>query len=68
MPRCVHDHPGPDQRAGAAHVRERGTQRTDSTQVLAAVRDLTRLELNVQRALQPVSDLYDLADRRNAGV
>lgn len=32
----------------AGLVRERGTQRTDSTHVLAAVRDLTRLELIIE--------------------
>ncbi|MFI9613680.1 hypothetical protein ACIHCM_18775 [Streptomyces sp. NPDC052023] len=35
----------------AGRVRERTTQRTDSTHVLAAVRDLTRLEL-VTRAVR----------------
>jgi hypothetical protein len=39
-------------------VRERGTQRTDSTHVLAAVRDLTRLELiteAVRAALEEIA-------------
>jgi transposase len=42
----------------AGHVRERTTQRTDSTHVLAAVRDLTRLELvteSVRAALEEVA-------------
>ncbi|HYQ68790.1 transposase [Actinophytocola sp.] len=42
----------------AGLVRERGTQRTDSTHVLAAVRDLTRLELiteAIRAALEEVA-------------
>src|ERR1044071_8707237 len=53
-------------------VRERGTQRTDSTHVLAAVRDLTRLELvteTVRAALEELARvaehaLDDLVDER----
>ncbi|MFJ8545910.1 transposase [Streptomyces sp. NPDC093586] len=45
----------------AGLVRERTTQRTDSTHVLAAVRDLTRLELvseAVRAALEEVADAF----------
>jgi IS5 family transposase len=56
----------------AGLVRERGTQRTDSTHVLAAVRDLTRLELiteAVRAALKEIAGaapqlLVDLVDEQ----
>ena len=41
----------------AGLVRERTAQRTDSTHVLAAVRDLTRLELDSRQQLRPATDL-----------
>lgn len=50
----------PDCQASTPSVRERTTQRTDSTHVLAAVRDLTRLELiteAVRAALEEVAGI-----------
>jgi hypothetical protein len=58
---------------GAGLVRERTSQRTDSTHVLAAVRDLTRLELvteAVRAALEEVARTagYALEGPRPAGA
>lgn len=45
----------------AGLVRERTTQRTDSTHVLAAVRDLTRLELITEAVRAALEELADTA-------
>ena len=51
----------PDPRAGL--VRERTTQRTDSTHVLAAVRDLTRLELVTEAVRAALEEVAGTASR-----
>jgi IS5 family transposase len=51
----------------AGLVRERGTQRTDSTHVLAAVRDLTRLEL-ITEAVRALEEIAGAAPELLAGL
>ena len=51
----------------AGLVRERTTQRTDSTHVLAAVRDLTRLELVTEAARAALEELARTAGHALAG-
>ncbi|WP_197946051.1 transposase [Phytohabitans suffuscus] len=52
----------------AGLVRERGTQRTDSTHVLAAVRDLTRLELIIEAVRAALEELAGTAPHLLADV
>jgi IS5 family transposase len=52
----------------AGLVRERGTQRTDSTHVLAAVRDLTRLELITEAVRAALEEIASAAPHLLAGV
>ncbi|WP_447009051.1 transposase [Saccharothrix sp. DSM 118769] len=52
----------------AGLVRERTTQRTDSTHVLAAVRDLTRLELMTEAVRAALEELARVADRALHGL
>ena len=52
----------------AGLVRERTTQRTDSTHVLAAVRDLTRLELVTEAMRAALEELARTADHALAGL
>lgn len=49
-------------------VRERSTQRTDSTHVLAAVRDLTRLELVTEAVRAALEEVARTASHLLAGV
>ncbi|MDX3075919.1 hypothetical protein [Streptomyces sp. MI02-7b] len=49
-------------------VRERTTQRTDSTHVLASVRDLTRLELITEAVRAALEELAGTADHALAGL
>jgi hypothetical protein len=49
-------------------VRERGTQRTDSTHVLAAVRDLTRLELITETVRAALEETAGTAPELLAGL
>jgi hypothetical protein len=49
-------------------VRERTTQRTDSTHVLAAVRDLTRLELVTEAVRAALEELARTASQALAGL
>jgi transposase len=52
----------------AGLVRERTTQRTDSTHVLAAVRDLTRLELVTEAVRAALEELARVADHALHGL
>ncbi|MET9386364.1 transposase [Streptomyces sp. NPDC002928] len=52
----------------AGLVRERTTQRTDSTHVLAAVRDLTRLELVTEAVRAVLEELARTADHLLTGL
>ncbi|MFG2794371.1 hypothetical protein [Streptomyces sp. NPDC048419] len=52
----------------AGLVRERGTQRTDSTHVLAAVRDLTRLELVTEVVRAALEEVARTADHLLVGL
>jgi transposase len=52
----------------AGLVRERTTQRTDSTHVLAAVRDLTRLELVTEAVRAALEELARVADHALDGL
>jgi hypothetical protein len=52
----------------AGLVRERGTQRTDSTHVLAAVRDLTRLELITEAMRAALEEIAGAAPQLLAGL
>lgn len=52
----------------AGLVRERTTQRTDSTHVLAAVRDLTRLELVTEAVRAALEELAGTAPHMLAGL
>ena len=52
----------------AGLVRERTTQRTDSTHVLAAVRDLTRLELVTEAVRAALEELARTADHALEGL
>ncbi|MEU6890177.1 transposase, partial [Streptomyces viridosporus] len=52
----------------AGLVRERTTQRTDSTHVLAAVRDLTRLELVTEAVRAALEELIGTAPHLLAGL
>lgn len=52
----------------AGLVRERGTQRTDSTHVLAAVRDLTRLELIAEAIRAALEEIAGAAPHLLVGV
>ncbi|ADI12451.1 transposase IS4 family protein [Streptomyces bingchenggensis BCW-1] len=52
----------------AGLVRERTTQRTDSTHVLAAVRDLTRLELVTEAVRAALEELAGTAPHLLAGL
>ena len=52
----------------AGLVRERGTQRTDSTHVLAAVRDLTRLELITEAARAALEETAGTAPHLLVGL
>jgi transposase len=52
----------------AGLVRERGTQRTDSTHVLAAVRDLTRLELITEAVRAALEEIAGAAPHLLAGL
>jgi transposase len=52
----------------AGLVRERTTQRTDSTHVLAAVRGLTRLELVTEAVRAALEELAGTADHALAGL
>ncbi|WP_432040563.1 transposase [Streptomyces cucumeris] len=52
----------------AGLVRERTTQRTDSTHVLAAVRDLTRLELVTEAVRAALEELAGTASHLLAGL
>ncbi|MBV8932410.1 MAG: IS1182 family transposase [Kutzneria sp.] len=52
----------------AGLVRERGTQRTDSTHVLAAVRDLTRLELITEAIRAALEEIACAAPQLLAGL
>jgi hypothetical protein len=52
----------------AGLVRERGTQRTDSTHVLAAVRDLTRLELITEAVRAALEEIAAAALQLLAGL
>ncbi|MFE3643567.1 transposase [Streptomyces sp. NPDC059169] len=52
----------------AGFVRERTTQRTDSTHVLAAVRDLTRLELVTEAVRAALEELAGTASHLLAGL
>lgn len=52
----------------AGLVRERTTQRTDSTHVLAAVRDLTRLELITEAVRAALEELARIAEHALNGV
>jgi transposase len=49
-------------------VRERGTQRTDSTHVLAAVRDLTRLELITEAVRAALEEIAGAAPQLLVGL
>ncbi|MFF3325572.1 hypothetical protein [Streptomyces sp. NPDC002889] len=49
-------------------VRERGTQRTDSTHVLAAVRDLTRLQLITEAVPAALEEIAGTAPHLLAGL
>ena len=49
-------------------MRERGTQRTDSTHVLAAVRDLTRLELITEAARAALEEIAGAAPQLLVGL
>ncbi|MFL6118303.1 hypothetical protein [Actinophytocola sp.] len=49
-------------------VRERGTQRTDSTHVLAAVRDLTRLELITEAVRAALEEIASAAPQLLASL
>ncbi|MEU7430427.1 hypothetical protein AB0B07_06080 [Streptomyces sioyaensis] len=53
---------------GAGLVRERTTQRTDSTHILAAVRDLTRLELVTEFMRAALEELARTAPHLLAGL
>ncbi|MGW4113988.1 transposase [Actinosynnema sp. NPDC004786] len=53
---------------GVGLVRERTTQRTDSTHVLAAVRDLTRLELVTETVRAALEELTRTADHALEGL
>lgn len=53
---------------GAGLVRERGTQRTDSTHVLAAVRDLTRLELITEAVRAALEEIAGAAAQLLVGL
>jgi transposase len=52
----------------AGLVRERGTQRTDSTHVLAVVRDLTRLELITETVRAALEEIATAAPQLLAGL
>lgn len=52
----------------AGLVRDRGTQRTDSTHVLAAVRDLTRLELITEAVRAALEEIAGCAPQLLAGL
>jgi IS5 family transposase len=52
----------------AGLVRERGTQRTDSTHVLAAVRDLTRLELITEAVRAALEEIAGAAPQVLVGL
>ncbi|MFE4480291.1 MULTISPECIES: transposase [Streptomycetaceae] len=52
----------------AGLVRERTTQRTDSTHVLASIRDLTRLELVTEAVRAALEDLARTADHTLDGL
>lgn len=52
----------------AGLVRERGTQRTDSTHVLAAVRDLTRLELITEAMRAALEEIAGAAPQLLVGL
>jgi IS5 family transposase len=52
----------------AGLVRERGTQRTDSTHVLAAVRDLARLELITEAVRAALEEIAGAAPQLLAGL
>jgi len=52
----------------AGLVRDRATQRTDSTHVLAAVRDLTRLELVTEAVRAALEELARTADHALEGL
>jgi hypothetical protein len=52
----------------AGLVKERGRQRTDSTHILAAVRDLTRLELVTEAMRAALEELARTAPQELAGL